>query len=496
MKIVFPRCFQALLILLALISISSGQDTQLRQDYSAEDINADLDRMQEILETMHPGLYLYITPEELKQEFAEARLATGETKSMRQAFLSLAAIVDKVRCGHTYASVPNSAQEELTRDAVFFPLPLKFLAGQAFVNHKNAELPCGAEVLSINGLAMPKLIPQLMPFVTGDGYVETYRYELLSDLFGMSLAVAFPQRGQFDVEYRKANGEVAMKTVQAINSFKLQLRMKSVAYGKPPRLPYRIDRVSKETFLIAIDTFDNDYGAPPFRMYRQFIQRAFKMLGKTPEVKNLILDLRLNEGGYTRNEMMLYSFLSERPFREMHHGGATQNSIAFKENLSRLYQSRGMIRGYERRLSRELEPVGEGAGFELSEDWNPRVFPDEDRFEGNIYVLTSGRTHSAASAICSRLQATQSAVFIGEETGGVNGVFTAGTTLVYALPNTGIELAVPILKYSNLEKLPAESGRGIKPDHTVTIRPVDIQSGEDRVLKFAIELVRRHSRED
>ena len=177
-------------IVLSLVAGVSAQDTQLRQSYTSEEINDDLDRMQQILISMHPGLHLYITPEDLEKEFAAIRLGSSETQSLRNAFLKFAAIVDKVRCGHTYASIPTSAQEELNRDAVFFPMPLKFLEGRAYVNHKRVELPCGVEVLSVNGIAISKLAPQLMPFVTGDGYVDEYRFELLSDLFSASLATS------------------------------------------------------------------------------------------------------------------------------------------------------------------------------------------------------------------------------------------------------------------------------------------------------------------
>ena len=36
-------------------------DTQLRQSYTSEEINDDLDRMQQILTSMHPGTSLYHT---------------------------------------------------------------------------------------------------------------------------------------------------------------------------------------------------------------------------------------------------------------------------------------------------------------------------------------------------------------------------------------------------------------------------------------------------
>ena len=483
---------QAICLLLIYASAVSAQDTQLRQSLSASEVNEDLERMQGILESMHPGLHLYISPEELQREFDGCRIGNGQTQSLRNTFLRFAAVVDKIRCGHTYATIPHSAGEELRRDAVFFPLPLKFLQGKAYVNHKRVEIPCGTEVLSINGIAMSKLIPQLMPFVTGDGFVDEYRYEMLSDSFSISLAIAFPQKGQFLVEFRKGTGEVGMKTVQGIEGGDLQTRMQTIAFGKKPSLPYRLKQVTPSTVLMAIDTFDNGYDAPPFRVYQKFVTKTFKELEKS-QIRNLILDLRLNDGGYTRNEMLLYSYLSEKPFREMHAGEATANRIQYKEDLSRLYQSRGMIRGYDRRLGRELEPIDEGR-FSLADDWIPKVLPAERRFHGNVFVLTSGRTHSAGACICVRLQESDKAVFIGEETGGVREAFTAGTTLVYTLPNSGIELAVPILKYEMLKKTPVEYGRGVKPDHLVRVRPEDLGSDRDRILDFTIELIRRQSK--
>ena len=118
-------------MLLWMLTVVVGQDTQLRQDYSSQEINEDLDRMYAILSSMHPGLHLYTTPKDLRRSFEQARVPVGESRSLRSAYMSFASIVDQVRCGHTYATVPTSAQTELTRDAVFFPLPLKFIEGRA-----------------------------------------------------------------------------------------------------------------------------------------------------------------------------------------------------------------------------------------------------------------------------------------------------------------------------------------------------------------------------
>ena len=111
-----------------------------------------------------------------------------------------------------------------------------------------------------------------------------------------------------------------------------------------------------------------------------------------------------------------------------------------------------MIKATERRLTRELEPL-DASGFELSDSWIPRILPAERRL----------RAICMCSPVEERIQRPPPSVrdcenlkwlFLSGETGGVQKAYCR-TTLVYALPNTGIELAVPILKYSML----ANTGR-------------------------------------
>jgi C-terminal processing protease CtpA/Prc len=337
---------------------------------------------------------------------------------------------------------------------------------------------------------MDEIVQVLMPLVTGDGYVNTFRYKFLGEMFSISYATAFAETKQFQVQYRTLKGETNTIKVTGVSSNRLEQMMESVALGRQDEA-YRMSRPREDTVLMAIDTFDNGQGSPSFRAYRKLVTKAFAMMHQTDAITNLILDLRQNDGGYTRSEMFLYSFLANKPFKEMASGQTNRNSIAFRELLSRNYQSRGVIKYFDRRLQKEMV-AEDGQTWNLQDDWIVHGVPSEHRFKGKVYVLTGGRTHSAASAICTRLKEHGGAVFIGEETGGVEGVFTAGTTLYYELPNTGVELAVPILKYNNLAKMPKDAGRGIVPNHKVSIRPEDLVSGEDRVLDFTLELIEDH----
>jgi C-terminal processing protease CtpA/Prc len=463
----------------------------LQRNVPAKAANADLEMLQKIMVEMHPGLDIYATQKQFTTLVEQSRVQAGDTIKLREFFMRCARITDLVRCGHTYASVPLACQMKLQYATKMFPVPLLFIGEKAFVNHHQAKIPCGAEVLSINSVAMDEIVQVLMPLVTGDGYVNTFRYQFLGEMFAISYATAFGETKGFQVQYRTLKEEIKTTKVTGVSSYRLEQLMESVAMGGRQNEAYRMSRPREDTVLMAIDTFDNGQGSPPFRAYRKLVTKAFAMMHQTDAITNLILDLRQNDGGYTRSEMFLYSFLTNKPFKEMSSGQTNRNSIAFREFLSRNYQSRGVIKYFDRRLQKEMV-AEDGQTWNLQDEWIVHGVPSEHRFRGKIYVLTGGRTHSAASAICTRLKEHSSAVFIGEETGGVEGVFTAGTTLYYELPNTGVELAVPILRYNNLTKMPKDAGRGIVPNHKVSIQPEDLLSGKDRVLDFTLELIEDH----
>jgi C-terminal processing protease CtpA/Prc len=460
----------------------------LQRNVPAEAANADFEILQKVMVEMHPGLDIYTTQKQFAALVEQSRVQAGDTIKLREFFMRCARITDLVRCGHTYASVPIACQMKLQYATKMFPVPLMFIDQKAYVNHHRASIPCGAEVLSINGVAMDEIVHVLMPLVTGDGYVNTFRYQFLGEMFSISYATAFGETKEFQVQYRTLQGEITTVEVTGVSLDRLEQLMESVALGGRKNEAYRMSRPREDTVLMAIDTFDNGQGSPSFRTYRKLITKAFSMMYQTATITNLILDLRQNDGGYTRSEMFLYSFLANKPFKEMSSGQTNRNSIAFRELLSRNYQSRSAIKYFDRRLEREMV-AEDGVTWELQDEWIIQGVPAEHRFKGKVYVLTGGRTHSAAAAICTRLKEHGNAVFIGEETGGVEGVFTAGTTLYYELPNTGVEVAVPILKYNNLTKMPEDAGRGIVPTHKVSIRPEDLVSGEDRVLDFTLELI-------
>ena len=81
--------------------------------------------------------------------------------------------------------------------------------------------------------------------------------------------------------------------------------------------------------------------------------------------------------------------------------------------------------------------------------------------------------------------------FLGEETSGGYYGNTSGMSTTATLPNTGITVSIPMLKYVMAVSRSPERARGILPDHEVVPTIRDVLDGSDPVLAKALEQIRK-----
>ena len=77
--------------------------------------------------------------------------------SLRQFYLEVAPLVEKVYCGHTYFDLPQKLLKSLQKQALSFPVPIAFLNKKAYVDHAKVDLPLGSEITAINGTPNPTI---------------------------------------------------------------------------------------------------------------------------------------------------------------------------------------------------------------------------------------------------------------------------------------------------------------------------------------------------
>jgi C-terminal processing protease CtpA/Prc len=139
-----------------------------------------------------------------------------------------------------------------------------------------------------------------------------------------------------------------------------------------------------------------------------------KLSGKCADkhTKNLILDLRNNEGGDETGEKLL-TYLLMKPYQHFESAEVKFAGYApvahYLENGKDLFFADSM-----------LYQTSTGM-YKLSNKYTPLLDeqqPDINHYTGKLYVLINGASGSMASVVASFLKGNKRAIFIGEESGG------------------------------------------------------------------------------
>ena len=144
--------------------------------YSKAQVSEDIQFLKEALTHFHPGLHLYISQTELDQSFEDFLMYLPEKVSEAYLQKSLAYLLAKIRCGHTYLNPWNMDKEIRKRvfdQPHYFPLLFKIIDHQIVVTHNLSEQPqieAGIIIDSINGHSTVTILNTLKQVVKGDGH--------------------------------------------------------------------------------------------------------------------------------------------------------------------------------------------------------------------------------------------------------------------------------------------------------------------------------------
>ena len=175
-----------------------------------------------------------------------------------------------------------------------------------------------------------------------------------------------------------------------------------------------------------------------------FIDDKFVEIQKE-NIRHLIIDFRMNDGGPSYAGIHLLKYLFDRPFKYW-------SSTAFKDESIELYE------------------------------------PFENRFIGNLYVLIDGNCSSTTPHVLAAIKANNLGILIGEEPNGNH--LTFGGQKWFQLSNSGIKYCVGRNRYV-AAATDFTKGVGILPDHNITQSIDDYLKDKDSVLDYTLDLVNK-----
>ena len=481
-----------LFLLISVIgSVAFGQSNELSKEEAAEDIEVAI----AAIENCHPGLEIYLTNSEVQSIYSELGVGVEEGISLDEFHRLILASVTKIKDGHTDLLEGKRYSEAYPYQDKILPFKYRILDGKVFIAKsmkEGAEVQDYSEIKSINGVEINQVLKVLEMMTPADGGNIGFKHAYNEKVFGRQFAKFFGAANTYELKILTPEGSTQNRIVVAVHD--------SVAHfegdqGAP--LELEINR-SGNYAILTINTFQYQLIRRSGLDYQAFLKSSFKKL-KKEQIGNLVIDLRENYGGDNILGLTLYSFLTEGPFKWMNPSETRligTNKVSEYSNYPE--GNLPFIKTHKVELiDSTLHSVFDGIDSRESHNSNlmfkgPGARPENISkyiYKGDVYVLTSGMTFSAAAILSAKLYDSGRAVFVGEKTGGSASEFCGGGFYKVTLPNSKFVLQIPFMKRSvSLNSDDIHAG-GTIPHHVINPTIETMRNGSDSVLEKALELI-------
>ena len=116
------------------------------------------------------------------------------------------------------------------------------------------------------------------------------------------------------------------------------------------------------------------------------------------------------------------------------------------------------------------------------------VKPIAPHYTGRVWVLVGAMNSSATFEFAEAIARNRLGTLVGQITGGNQRGITGGAFFFMTLPNSGIEVDVPLIGQFPIGPLPPDAG--LEPNVRVQPTAADIAAGRDVELDAVLALIR------
>jgi hypothetical protein len=445
--------------------------------YQSKELHADLAFLKSVLEEAHPSLYRYSLKDTINARFADADQQLNQPLTDMQFWRIAEPVVANVRSAHTAVYPSANYTKWSYKHGSRIPLSVYVFNGRlyaAWFPKDSGKLYRGARITAIDSIPGTVIIASLKSYVTPEGYsdqfvnfnVESYFVDLYSQVFGF--------KSEYNVAFIDSSGSIQHVILKPFkNTYKdapVIIEQKDSDLEKSVKISYFKDVPA--TVVLKINQFSY------LKDYRAFDVGFFKKLDKE-KIKNLIIDLRGDGGGYLNIGIDMMRYLVRGFVVPSNVITAVTNEYSFEKNivypLSDTLRKNVLIRIKDR----EYAAINDYMYTYLSSNYV---------FTGHVYLLVDGGTFSAASVFAANLKAQREVTILGDETGGGEfGNDGRGFSWV-KFPNTGLLLRLPQF-WMQTTTHNKNTGHGVMPDTTIIPSIDDQVNGRDVVLDKTLHLI-------
>jgi len=471
-----------------------SQSKGYKKSIPVDELQMDFEVLKKVLKNYHPGLYRYQDSTAIEHHFTVLQNELNRNLSTTEFYLILSRFTAKLKCGHTFCSYYN--QNKTIKDSIFnlsdkVPFTFFLFEKQMLIdkNLSKSNLNQGSKIITIKNIPIASIIDSLLPYLKGDGSNNGKRLIDL-ELSGLGRFEAFdiyfpllfpPNNSTYELEIKNIDSndskKVKVKCVSRAERFALMQQK----YGKQPTTfddLWSFKILNEKTAYLQLGTFVTNKLTIN---WKKFLANAFKKM-KSQNIPNLIIDIRDNEGGDDEVNLVLAKYLASKPlaFPEF-------KQLLTYEKVSE--ELRPYLKTWDKRFyDRTGKVIYLNNGFYT---WKKKrtskvIKSKKKAYAGNVFLLVNAANSSATFFLATGLQQNKIATIIGTETGGNRKGTNGGNLFFLRLPNSKIEIDIPLIGYYPLIEQPDQ---GLTPDIVVVPTLEDKSNKKDLELEKALEII-------
>ena len=345
---------------------------------------------------------------------------------------------------HAGLELPEKViQSLIPKSPVLFPLPISIQNNKVLVNHDAVALPLGSEITAIDGLPISKVLASLVRRPTSLAYRELKRQ------FDIAYLIEYGESDSFQLTYISPKSSETQETRLA--SIDLDTRQQLMLSRIHPVNRDGLKNLMNSSFDSTHDLYylqinGFEWREPTKDVTKEFnnaFNDIFKAIAKQ-NPKHLVIDIRYNGGGQMNIPGLLYSYLAKSDFSEVLRSKVPDFELPYLEYIpvgkDRTPNPKEVVKNLEA-MKQRYQLRGD---YYENEFINRSLKPNKRAYQGDIILLISGHTASAASYFTALFKSQNRGIIVGEPIGGAHDGITAVKNVPYILPNTSIKISMPL----------------------------------------------------
>lgn len=459
-KSTFLTC--AFLLLLGVQTASAQQKLTLVQQQ--EDFKIFKTSVQE----MHAGLNWFITPKRFNVLYDSVYTTLADNADTEQFYLKVRYCMAALKHGHdgvTMTTAENGINFKmgvLPKSRKHLPFVLRFLDKRLYIVNNcssNPAIPNGSELVSINGKSTAALSKEFCRYVFANGRNTTFKYQVLGTYhqFQYFLQALYPA-DKYEVEIIPYGKKAKQRlTVQAelpqtvADGYRKQTGKDIGAWD--PLIVYKQLDPKLKLGYVKFETFSAYRVENGGVTFASLFEKMFAQI-RQDGIKNLIVDIRNNEGG-DDNWQIATSYFRAIPADEKA-GLAYLQSDKFTQvqHVEQTAENKQLLMAFQQTPYALIDKLPDGR-LKLKPQYTEHDTKGKplmpNAYGGKVFLLQNGLTFSAGFAFAGKMKYLMqkdggSIQVIGEDNGDDMdaGVGSGGWSLNVLLPSSKVKVTVPV----------------------------------------------------